>query len=92
LTGEEMAPGSSVALAGSRDATRSSALEAARELLANEGLVGVTMAAVATRAGVDESVVSRWWPTEDALALDVLRHEYVVLVNRIRRRSCTLRL
>jgi AcrR family transcriptional regulator len=87
-----MAPGSSVALARSRDATRRSALDAAGELLASEGLGGVTMAGVATRVGVDESVMSRWWPTEDALALDVLRHECLVLASRIRRRSCTLRL
>lgn len=87
-----MAPASSVALAGSREATRRSALDAAGELLASEGLVGVTMAAVATRAGVDESVMTRWWPTEDALAVDVLRHEWLVRANRIRRRSCALRL
>jgi AcrR family transcriptional regulator len=71
-------------------ATRSSALDAARELLASEGLVGVTVAAVATRARVDESSMRRWWPTEDALALDVLRHEWFVLASRIRRRSCKL--
>jgi AcrR family transcriptional regulator len=71
-------------------ATRSSALEAAGELLASEGLVGVTMAAVATRAQVDESTMMRWWPTEDALALDVLRHEWFALASRIRRRSCKL--
>jgi AcrR family transcriptional regulator len=72
------------------DATRSSVLEAAGELLASEGLVGVTMAAVATRARVDKSTMRRWWPTEDALALDVLRHEWFVLAGRIRRRSCKL--
>jgi AcrR family transcriptional regulator len=70
--------------------TRNSALEAAGELLASEGLVGVTVAAVATRAQLDKSTMRRWWPTEDALALDVLRHEWFVLASRIRRRSCKL--
>jgi AcrR family transcriptional regulator len=71
-------------------AARSSALQAAGELLASEGLVGVTVAAVATRARVEESTMSRWWPTEDALALEVLRHEWLVRASRIRRRTCKL--
>ena len=83
-----MTPDPQVQLTESRDATRSSALVAAGELLASEGLVAVTMTAVATRARVDMSAIRRWWPTEDALALDVLRHEWVVLASRIRRRSC----
>jgi AcrR family transcriptional regulator len=85
-----MTPGPWRPRTGPGGATRSSALEAAAELLASEGLVGVTMAAVATRARVEESTMSRWWPSEDALALDVLRHEWVVLASRIRRRSCVL--
>jgi AcrR family transcriptional regulator len=72
------------------DATRRSALAAAGELLAGEGLDEITMAAVAKRAGVSESTMNRWWPTEDALALDVLRHEWLVLAGRIKRRSCKL--
>ena len=83
-----MTPDPGVQLTATRDATRSSALVAAGELLASEGLVAVTMTAVATRARVDMSAIRRWWPTEDALALDVLRHEWVVLASRIRRRSC----
>jgi AcrR family transcriptional regulator len=71
-------------------ATRSSALEAGRELLASEGLLGVTVAAVATRASVDKATLRRWWPSEDALALDVLRQEWFVLAGRIRRRACRL--
>jgi AcrR family transcriptional regulator len=72
-------------------ATRSSALKAAGELLASEGLVGLTVATVATRARVDASTMKRWWPTEDALALDVLRHEWFVLASRVKRRSRKLR-
>jgi AcrR family transcriptional regulator len=72
------------------EARRSSALEAGAELLASEGLLGLTMAAVATRARLEESVMSRWWPTEDALALEVLRHEWLVRANRIKTRSCML--
>jgi AcrR family transcriptional regulator len=85
-----MAPGPGSLRIEPGGATRSSALEAAGELLASEGLVGLTMAAVATRARVDKSTMRRWWPTEDALALDVLRHEWFVLASRIRRRSCML--
>jgi len=70
------------------DVTRSSALDAAGELPANEGLVGTTVAAVATRARVDKFTIRRWWPTEEALAIDVLRHEWLVLAARIRRRAC----
>jgi AcrR family transcriptional regulator len=73
-----------------RDATRSSALDAAGELLASRGLLGVTMAAVATRASIDVSTMTRWWPTEDALALDVLRREWLAIASRIRSRSCRL--
>jgi AcrR family transcriptional regulator len=72
------------------EATRSSALAAGAELLASEGLLSLTIAGVAARARLEESAMSRWWPTEDALALDVLRHEWLLRVNRIRRRSCRL--
>jgi AcrR family transcriptional regulator len=85
-----MAPGPGSPRTKPVGATRWSALDAAGELLASQGLVGVTVAAVATRARMDESSMRRWWPTEDALALDVLRHEWFVRASRIRRRSCKL--
>jgi AcrR family transcriptional regulator len=70
------------------DVSRSSALKAAAELLSSEGLLGMTLAAVASRAQVDQVTITRWWPSEEALALDVLGHEWVRLADRIRRRAC----
>jgi AcrR family transcriptional regulator len=64
---------------------RAVALEAAGELLVTQGLVAVTIDAVAQRARVDERAISRWWPTEEALGLDVLHHEWLALAEHVRR-------
>jgi AcrR family transcriptional regulator len=47
-------------------------LAAAAELLLDHGLPAVSMDAVAERAGVSKATVYRWWPTKEALALDML--------------------
>jgi AcrR family transcriptional regulator len=51
-------------------------LEAATELLLARGLSGVSMDAVAERAGVSKATIYRWWPTKEALALDALYTEW----------------
>lgn len=51
-------------------------LEAAAELLLARGLAGVSMDAVAERAGVSKATIYRWWPTKEALALDALYTEW----------------
>jgi AcrR family transcriptional regulator len=66
-------------------ARRETALDAAGELLAARGLVGLTMAAVAQRAGISRETVQRWWPSEDALALDALRHQWLEIARHVYR-------
>jgi AcrR family transcriptional regulator len=56
-------------------------LDAAGELLVTRGLGALTLEAVARRANVDTSLVCRWWPSERALALDALRHEWLALAD-----------
>ncbi len=51
-------------------------LEAAAELLLEQGLAAVSMDAVAARAGVSKATIYRWWPTKETLALDALYHEW----------------
>jgi AcrR family transcriptional regulator len=54
---------------------RSAILQATAELLLAHGLAGVSMDAVAERAGVSKATIYRWWPTKEALALDTLYEE-----------------
>jgi AcrR family transcriptional regulator len=60
-------------------------IDAARELLTSSGLSAMTLDAVAARARVSEQMISRWWPSEEALALDVLRREWIALAAGVRR-------
>jgi AcrR family transcriptional regulator len=48
-------------------------------------LVAVTTDAVAQRAHVSKRTIHRCWPSEEALALEVLRHEWLALARHIRR-------
>jgi AcrR family transcriptional regulator len=54
-------------------------LQAAAELLLEQGLTAVSMDAVAARAGVSKATIYRWWPTKETLALDALYHEWADL-------------
>lgn len=60
-------------------------IDAASELLTNSGLSAVRLDAVAARARVSEQTISRWWLSEEALALDVLRREWIALAGEVRR-------
>lgn len=51
---------------------RDAILRAARELLDEQGPPGVTMEAVAARAGVGKPTVYRWWPDRHAVAMAAL--------------------
>jgi AcrR family transcriptional regulator len=51
-------------------------LEAATELLLEQGLAAVSMDAIAARAGVSKATIYRWWPTKESLALDALFHDW----------------
>jgi AcrR family transcriptional regulator len=68
-----------------RGESREAILDAACQLLVTRGLVALTLDAVARRADVETSLISRWWPSEEALALDVLRQEWLALAVRVRR-------
>jgi AcrR family transcriptional regulator len=58
---------------------RHAIVEAAAQLLLEQGLATVSMDAVATRAGVSKATIYRWWPTKEALAMDALYHEWAQL-------------
>jgi len=67
--------------AGGRDRI----IDAAGEVLAGSGLRAMTLDAVASRAHVSEQAISRWWPSDEALALDVLRREWIAVAAEVRR-------
>jgi len=52
------------------DVTRKAVLVAAYDLLAEGGLSGFTIEAVAARSGVARTTIYRWWPTKGALAIE----------------------
>jgi AcrR family transcriptional regulator len=47
-------------------------LQAAADLLLDEGSTNVSMDTVAERAGVSKATIYRWWPSKERLALDAL--------------------
>ncbi len=51
---------------------RKAILQAAADLLLDEGTAQVSMDAVAERAGVSKATIYRWWPSKERLALDAL--------------------
>jgi AcrR family transcriptional regulator len=51
-------------------------LEAAMELLFDQGLHAMSMDDVARRAGVSKATIYRWWPSKERLALDALAAEW----------------
>ena len=51
---------------------RKAILEAAADLLLDEGTAQVSMDVVADRAGVSKATIYRWWPSKERLALDAL--------------------
>lgn len=53
--------------------TENAVLDAATEILAEKGISGVTMEAVAKRARAGKATLYRWWPTRGALLMAVYR-------------------
>jgi AcrR family transcriptional regulator len=51
---------------------RQAILQAAADLLLDEGIAHVSMDAVADRAGVSKATIYRWWPSKERLALEAL--------------------
>jgi AcrR family transcriptional regulator len=58
---------------------RRAILEAATELLLEQGLGTVSMDAVAERAGVSKATIYRWWRSKELLALDALYDEWAAV-------------
>ena len=52
------------------EAARRAILSAAGDLLARAGCAGVTMEAIAHRAGVSKATLYRWWPSKAAVLMD----------------------
>lgn len=52
--------------------SRLAIVTATRELLLERGFDGLTIEAVAARAGVGKQTIYRWWPSRPALVADVL--------------------
>ncbi|WP_193045218.1 TetR/AcrR family transcriptional regulator [Mycolicibacterium baixiangningiae] len=63
--------------------SRVAIIAATRELLLERGFDGLSIEAVAARAGVGKQTIYRWWPSRPALVADVLledAHEILVPV------------
>jgi AcrR family transcriptional regulator len=54
------------------DARPDAILRAARELLDENGPVGITIEGIAARAGVGKPTIYRWWPDRHAVAMAAL--------------------
>ena len=55
------------------DKSRLAILQAARELIEENGPAGLTMEAIAARAGVGKPTIDRWWPDRHSVAMAALR-------------------
>jgi AcrR family transcriptional regulator len=51
-------------------------ITATLELLAEEGFDGMSLEAVATRAGVGKTTIYRRWPSKEALVIDAMREQH----------------
>lgn len=56
--------------------SRRAILAAAAALLHEQGLRGMSIEAVAARAGVSKKTIYRWWPSKGVLALDAIYAEW----------------
>ena len=66
---------------------RDAILRAARELMNEAGPSGLTMEAVAERAGVGKPTVYRWWPNRHAVAMAALMDQGMLAAVATRKRS-----
>jgi len=55
---------------GRSEAARQAVLEAADDLLAERGFVGVTIEGIAARANVAKQTIYRWWPSKVDILLE----------------------
>ncbi|WP_051133219.1 TetR/AcrR family transcriptional regulator [Nocardia paucivorans] len=64
--------------AGARPRRAEAIFTAAIDLLTTHGYDGMTIEAVAHRAGVNKTTIYRWWPSKDALLADALAESRVL--------------
>jgi AcrR family transcriptional regulator len=62
--------------------THAAILDAAAALLAEHGYAGVSMEAVARRAGAGKPTLYRWWPSKAALLMEVYERELMEVYER----------
>src|SRR5689334_12245799 len=55
---------------GRSEQARVAVLEAADDLLAEQGFARLTVEAIAQRAGVAKQTIYRWWPSKPAILLE----------------------
>jgi AcrR family transcriptional regulator len=58
-------------------------LKAAGELLTEEGLLAMTLDAVAVRAGTSRATIYRWWDSKELLALDAIEARISQHIRRV---------
>lgn len=63
--------------------SRTAIVTATRELLLERGFDGLTIEAVAARAGVGKQTIYRWWPTRPALVADVMLEDADKLLSKV---------
>lgn len=63
--------------------SRTAIVTATRELLLERGFDGLTIEAVAARAGVGKQTIYRWWPTRPALVADVMLEDADKLLSSV---------
>jgi AcrR family transcriptional regulator len=64
--------------------SRTAIVNATRELLLERGFDGLTIEAVASRAGVGKQTIYRWWPSRPALVADVMLEDADKLLASVR--------
>src|SRR5690349_5044998 len=69
---EEAVPTNSGTPRRRSERSRVAIIEATRALLLDRGFDGLSIEAVAARAGVGKQTIYRWWPSRPALVADVL--------------------
>ncbi len=58
------------------EATRDAILQAAFDLIDEQGYRGFTIEGVAARSGAGKTTIYRWWPTKEDLAFDALVSQF----------------
>jgi AcrR family transcriptional regulator len=61
------------------ESSRQAILRAASDLLLEQDLNSISMAAVAERAGASTATIYRWWPSKERLAVDALLSEWEIV-------------